>query len=211
MRRRFVPLLLAFALVAGLLTPARAERAKTIRRHPGRLGKGFMSDVFVSRDGRHVIKKVKPILGGVLPLGRAARARLAARSVAIMDIIRLAGVPVPRALVPAGHQDMIVQEFAGEGSSLGELRWRARPRALASALTHYARAVRAVRRAGMRGTLVDPKLANFKFSPEGRVVSWFDPAGVGGPWHWIKLRSRMLVRRIAGGLTRGRTPAGARP
>jgi hypothetical protein len=72
--------------------------------------------------------------------------------------------------------------------------------------------VRAVRRAGIRGTLVDPKLANFKFAADGRVVSWFDPAGVGGPWHWIKVRSRMLVRRISGarsGEARRRAPAAA--
>lgn len=202
---------LAAVLVLGLVAPAVADRgAKKVRQNPGRLGKGFMSDVFVSRDGRHVIKKVKSTLGGVLPLGPAARGRLAARSVKIMDVIRRAGVPVPRAVVPAGHPDMIVQEFAGEGQSLGELRWRSRPRALASAVGNYARAVRAVRRAGMRGTLVDPKLANFKFSPDGRVVSWFDPAGVGGPWHWIVVRSRMLVRRIAGAVARGRAPAAAR-
>lgn len=203
MLRLAVPL----ALAASLLTaaPSRAERAwpsrvaqpaKKVRRNPGRLGRGFMSDVFLSRDGRHVIKKVKPTLGGVVPLGRQERAMLAARSVTIMDVIRRAGVPVPAAVVPAGHPDMIVQEFAGEGTTFDRLRWSARPRALASAIVSYGRAVRAVRRAGIRGTLVDPKIANFKFAPDGRVVSWFDPAGVGGPWHWVKLRSRMLVRRV---------------
>jgi hypothetical protein len=199
--------LLALVSSLGVAVPARAERAwparlppaaKKLRRNPGRLGRGFMSDVFISRDGRHVIKKVKPTLGGVVPLGREARAMLAARSVTIMDVLRRAGLPVPAAVVPPGHPDMIVQEFAGEGAAFGDLHWSARPRALASAFGAYRRAVRAVRRAGMRGVLVDPKIANFKFAPEGRLVSWFDPAGVGGPWHWVTLRSRMLVRRLFG-------------
>jgi hypothetical protein len=197
--------LLAFASSLVAAAPARAERAwpariapaaKKLRQSPGRLGRGFMSDVFLSRDGRHVIKKVKPTLGGVVPLGREARAMLAARSVTIMDVLRRAGLPVPAAVVPDGHPDMIVQEFAGEGTSFGELAWSARPRALASAFAAYRRAVQAVRRAGIRGVLVDPKVANFKFARDGRLVSWFDPAGVGGPWHWISLRSRMVARRL---------------
>ncbi len=214
MRRHAVPLAAALVLLAAgaAAVPVRADGAAParVRRYPTRLGKGFMSDVFLSRDGRHVIKKVKPSLGGVLPLGREARAMLASRSVRIMQIIRRAGVPVPDAVIPAGHPDMIVQELAGEGTTFDRLRLSARPRALASAMAHYVRAVRAVRRAGIRGTLVDPKLANFKFAADGRVVSWFDPAGVGGPWHWIKVRSRMLVRRISGarsGEARRRAPA----
>ena len=91
---------------------------------------------------------------------------------------------------------MIVQEFATEGAFFSQLGWSARPRALASAFGHYVRAVRAVQQVGIRGTLIDPKVANFKFAPDGRVVSWFDPAGVGGPLHWISLRSRMLVRKV---------------
>lgn len=204
MPRRAVSLTLALAFASALVAPvgsAGADRpagrpAPAVRRNPGRLGKGFMSDVFLSRDGRHVIKKVKPTLGGVVKLSRPRRALLAARAVRVMDVIRAAGVPVPAAAVPAGHPDMIVQEFARDGVSLAALPWKARPRALLSAFRHYTRAVRAVRRAGMRGVLVDPKLANFKFAADGRVVSWFDPAGVGGPLHWLNLRSRMLVARL---------------
>jgi hypothetical protein len=205
------------ALVCSLFAaaPARAERvwparlaprAKKLRQNPGRLGRGFMSDVFISRDGRHVIKKIKPTLGGVMPLGRAARAALAARSVTIMDVLRGAGLPVPAAVVPPGHPDMIVQQFAGEGILFRELPWSARPRALASAFGAWRRAVGAARGAGIRGVLIDPKIANFKFARDGRVVSWFDPAGVGGPWHWVRVRSRMLVR----GLVRRLWPAVSR-
>ena len=99
MHRHAVSLALAGALVAALVVPAGAERApasarawpKKVRHHPGRLGQGFMSDVFVSRDGRHVIKKVKPTLGGVVSLSREARVMLASRAVTIMQIVRRGG------------------------------------------------------------------------------------------------------------------------
>ena len=219
MSRLAVVLALSGALVVSLVAPGHAERPaapaarvwpKKVRHHPGRLGQGFMSDVFVSRDGRHVIKKVKPTLGGVVSLSREARVMLAARAVTIMQVVRRAGVPVPPAVVPDGHPDMIVQELAAEGAFFAELDWSARPRALASAFRHYVRAVRAARRAGIRGTLIDPKVANFKFAADGRVVSWFDPAGVGGPLHWISLRSRMLVRKVVELGRRRRAPAAAK-
>jgi hypothetical protein len=191
MLRSVVVVALSLAL-AGL---AQADRGRRVI--PKKLGAGMMSKAYLSRDGRFVIKKVRPRLGGVKPLTRADRQRLANQSVTLMAVLRRGGLPIPDAVVPEGHPGMIVQEFAGEGVGFGELPWRARPRAFGSALASYSRAVFLATRAGYRPVLIDPKIGNFRFGPSGRVVSWFDPVGIGGPIDWIKLRSRMLRDRLA--------------
>lgn len=180
------------AAVIVALTLALVRVAHAERRVPRRIGQGFMSKAYLSRDGRHVIKKVRARLGGVGRITKAQRAHLAARSVALMDVLRRGGLPVPPAVVPDGHPGIIVQELAPPGVGLGDLPWRARPRALGNAILLYARAVVLATRAGFKPVLIDPQLANFRFGPGGRVESWFDPVGAVGPIDWLKLRGKKL-------------------
>lgn len=155
-----------------------------------------MSKVFLSDDGRHVIKKIKPKLGRVKVLDRRLRARLARRNVELMDVLRAEGAPIPRAAVPAGHPDVIVQEFVSRGAPFESLSLGARPRALAGVLAHVVRAMRAAWRHGHRSALIDPNIGNFRFDRRGRVTAWFDPVGIDGPWQWILRRVQLL--RAAG-------------
>lgn len=159
---------------------------------PRFLGEGAFSRAFRTRDGKHVIKRLKPTLLGE-PLTGEERAAMASRYVASIGILRRAGLPVTSARVPDRHPGMIVQPFARRGVSFGELGIRPRFRALASAIAISARAWVHLRRAGARGVFVDPFVQNMRFDRSGRVVEWFDPVGPVGLDRFFKLQVRALV------------------
>jgi hypothetical protein len=203
-----LPLALAIGLIAALAAPAAARRTprpgavqkakKTakVRGFPRQLGEGMMSKVFLASDGRHVIKKVKPRLGRATRLSRSKRIELAGRSVAYMDVLRSEGVKIPRAVIPRGHPDMIVQELVVTGRPITGIPWRARPRALWNAARQVFGAMRIARRHGLRALLIDSNPANFRFDERGEITSWFDPVAPLSPGELVKFAARELAHRF---------------
>lgn len=183
---------------------AAAARARAVRkvetRAPRRavgamprfLGEGAFSQAFRTRDGKYVIKRLKPKLAG-RSVTRDERAAMASRYVASIQILRRAGLPVSAARVAERHPHMIVQRFARRGIRFRELAVGARFRALASAIAISARAWYHLKRAGTRDVFVDPFPWNMRFDRSGRVVEWFDPVGPVSLARWVRLQIRSFV------------------
>lgn len=165
-------------------------------------GKGKTSVVNLSRDGRHVIKRFKPVMSRVRPLEPEARAELVKRTVAAMDALRERGVPVPDAWI--GAPDEIVQERA-EGLALRELPLGARLRARAAAVVLIGRSAGILWRRGLP-VMVDLNLDNMRFHADGRIAAWFDPAIPVSGRTYLKLYVVDPIRR-----KRGATPETLQP
>ena len=175
---------------------------------PRFLGEGAFSHAFRTRDGKYVIKRLKPQLLGT-PLTHAERAEMAGRYVASIEILRGAGLPVSATSRADRHPHMIVQRFARRGVRFRELPVAAKVRALASAIAITARAWYHLERAGARSVFVDPFPWNMRFDRSGRVVEWFDPIGPFSFTRWIRIQLRSLVSGDRGPPGRRTTPAGS--
>lgn len=138
------------------------------------IGEGATSMVYATRDGKHVVKQMKPVIKQRQPISRAGRMELAHRTVAGMDLLRDAGLPIPAAWIERGHPDSIVQTRVTDGLTLSELSGVARLRARTALIRLN---VRAARELWPRRTFgwIDAGSSNVRFDRSGRVVSWFDP------------------------------------
>jgi hypothetical protein len=159
---------------------------------PRFLGEGAFSHAFRTRDGKHVIKRLKPTLLKT-SLAYEERVAMASRYVASIRTLRRAGLPVSKARVPERHPHMVVQRFARRGVAFRELGVRARFRALVSAVAISARAWYHLTRAGVRGVFVDPLVQNMRFDRTGRVVEWFDPVAPVSLARWYAVLVHAIV------------------
>jgi hypothetical protein len=195
MRRLRIALIVTLSLaVSGLASAnrgraassARAKakgqrRAKAGRRRvpaknlmPKRLGEGFFSRAYRSKDGKWVIKKMRPRIAGVKKVSKKQRAEMAERTVKAIAELRAEGVPVPEAHVPEGHQAVVVQRYA-DGILFKDLQGKAKFEASKNLMKLFAAGRRVAKAKSGGQWYIDENRGNVFFHKDGRVKSWFDP------------------------------------
>ena len=159
------------ARASGAATRARATEG---RAFPKLLGEGWFSKVYASRDGAYVMKVMKPRIGGVKPVTPKRRAELARRTVRASEMLRKAGLPVPRSFIPDGRRGVIVQERA-YGMTLARLRGPARQRARREAARVFRTGNRLAKAKKATTWYIDENIDNLRFDRNGKVTAWIDP------------------------------------
>ena len=153
---------------------ATRSRVTDGRAFPKLLGEGWFSKVYASRDGAYVMKVMKPRIGGVKPVTPRRRAELARRTVRASEMLRKAGLPVPRSFIPDGRQGVIVQERA-HGMTLARLRGPARQKARREAAKVFRTGNRLAKAKKATTWYIDENIDNLRFDRNGKVTAWIDP------------------------------------
>lgn len=154
---------------------ARAKKQPAARRgFPALIGEGWFSKVYGSHDGKYVMKKMKPKIGGVRPVSPKRRAEMARRTVRASELLRKSGLPVPESLVSPKYGDIIVQQRV-RGTTFQRLPKAVRPVAEKNAKAVFRKANRIARSKKATTWYIDENMANLRFDKTGSVKAWIDP------------------------------------
>lgn len=143
---------------------------------PKRIGEGFFSRVYQSRDGKWVIKKMRPAIAGVEPVSKSQRSTMARTTVRVSELLRKSGLPVPQMYIPKGKEAVIVQKFSS-GLTFGQLQGKAKFEASKNLMVFFGKATRTAKtiKGYDKNWYVDKNRDNVLFEKSGKVLSWIDP------------------------------------